>query len=189
MPMKWWHHVSTHRVVLKGGHVGLDCALHVAGSHQGCGQVYVAIDEVWLEPDGVSVVVQRLLKLAPLFEHVAKIGVGLGQHRVLFDGQSGEMSWPGNEDQFSLRYEDDVQDSLVISPALKVYGAQKKENPRVGWVLSPKLHRMFFCIFIITSLKHGCSFSLNTFLVAFLPGTRYEPAPLVQWRSRFDAGC
>ena len=95
--------MSTHWVVLEGGHVGLDRALHVPSSHQGRGQVDVAIYEVWLEPHGVSVVVQRLLKLAPLFEHVAKIGVGLGQHRVLFDRQGGEMSRPGivkHEEQF-----------------------------------------------------------------------------------------
>ena len=34
-----------------------------------------------------------------------------------------------------------------------MYGTKEQENSCVGRVLSPKLHRVFFCIFIITSLK------------------------------------
>ena len=39
----------------------------------------------------MSVVIQGLLKLTPLLENVAKVGVGLGKQRVLLDGQRAEV--------------------------------------------------------------------------------------------------
>ena len=42
----------------------------------------------------MAVVVESLLKLVPLFEDVAKVGVGLGQEGVLLDGQSAKMCRP-----------------------------------------------------------------------------------------------
>ena len=83
----------------------------------------------------MSVVVESLLQLASLFKHVAKVGVGLGQHGVLLDGQRGEVG------------------RLVVSPALEVYGGEEEENPRVGGVLSPELHRVFLRILVIPRLK------------------------------------
>ena len=43
------------------------------------------------KPDSMSVVIQGLLKLTPLLENVAKVGVGLGKQRVLLDGQRAEV--------------------------------------------------------------------------------------------------
>ena len=83
----------------------------------------------------MPVVVERLLQLASLFKHVPKVGVGLGQHGVLLDGQRGEVC------------------RLVVSPALEVYGGEEKENSCVGGVLSPELHRVFLRILIIPRLK------------------------------------
>ena len=127
--------VWTYWIILERGDIGLYGALHVPSSHQGGGQVDVSVNEVRLESDRVSVVVQSLLQLSSLFEHVAKVGVGLGQHGVLFDGQCGEVG------------------RLVISPALEVYRGEEQENPRVGGILSPELHRVFLRILIIPRLK------------------------------------
>jgi hypothetical protein len=82
--------LATNRVVLEAGDVGLHGALHVAGRHQRRRQVDVAVDEVWLEADGVPVVVQSLLQLALLLVDVAEVGVGLGQQRVLGNRLRGE---------------------------------------------------------------------------------------------------
>ena len=77
---------------------------------------------------------------------------------------SGSVWWPRlrNEPTWNCVIEgtvwDCVENSLVISPALEMYRAKKKEDPRVGWVLPPKLHRMFLCIFIITGLENVCWF-------------------------------
>ena len=81
----------TYWIILQRGDVSLHGALHVASSHQGGGQVDVAVDEVGLEADRVPVVVERLLQLTSLFKHVPKVGVGLGQQRVLLDGKGGEV--------------------------------------------------------------------------------------------------
>ena len=48
-----------------------------------------------------------------------------------------------------------------------MYRAKKKENPGVSWVLSPKLHRMFLCIFIITSLKKCLKILLKSHFCRF----------------------
>ena len=39
----------------------------------------------------MPVIIQRLLELAALLEHVTEVGVGLSQHRVLLDGKGGEV--------------------------------------------------------------------------------------------------
>ena len=83
----------------------------------------------------MSVVVQSLLQLASLLEHVTEVAVGLGQHGVLLDGQRGEVS------------------RLVVPPALEVYGGEEQEDPGVGGVLSPQLHGMFLRILVIPRLK------------------------------------
>ena len=87
----------THRIVLQSRDVGLDGSLHLPGGHLRGRQVDVSVDEVRLEPDGVSIVLQGLLQLAALLEHVAQVGVGLGQVGVLLDGQAAEVGGPEQE--------------------------------------------------------------------------------------------
>ncbi len=53
----WKQITRTHRVILQSRDVRLHGPLHVAGGDQGRGQIDVPVDEVWLEPDGVTVVV------------------------------------------------------------------------------------------------------------------------------------
>lgn len=67
--------LCTYRIVLQCGDVRLDSLLHVPGRHQRRSEVDVSVDEVWLEPHGVSVVIQRLLQLTSLLEHIAQVAV------------------------------------------------------------------------------------------------------------------
>ena len=122
-------------IILKWGDISLDSSLHVTGSHQGSSKVDVSINEVGLQSDRVSIVVQRLLQLTTLLEHIAQVGVRLGQHGVLLDGQGGEVGW------------------LFISPTLKMNGGQEEQDSGVGGILSPQLHRVLLCILIIPRLQ------------------------------------
>ena len=82
-------------IILKRRNVSLNCSLHISGRDQSRRQVDVPVDEVRLESDGVSVVVESLLKLAALLKDVAQVGVSLGEEGVLFDGQSAEVGGSG----------------------------------------------------------------------------------------------
>lgn len=120
---------KSYRVVLEGRDVGLYGPLHVAGGHKGGCQVDVAVDEVGLQPDGVLVVLEGLLQLAALLVHVAQVGVGLRQERVLLDGQSAEVRRPKQRSEFLTKLASSraqLGHLLVVLPALEVDGGEEK---------------------------------------------------------------
>ncbi len=76
----------TYRIVTKCVDIGIDGSLHIAGCNQGRGQIDVAIDEVGLQGDGMSVILQGFLKLSSFLVYIAQVRVRLGQHGILLNG-------------------------------------------------------------------------------------------------------
>lgn len=149
---------------MQGGDVGLHGLLHVTIGDQGGRQINVAVDKVGLQADRVPIVLEGERQLATLLVHVAQVAamqetdqrqlakeccrrfycileslcvyvpVRLGQERILFDGQRGEVR------------------RLVQAATLKVDRGQEQKDAGVGLVLAPQLHAVPFRILVVERL-------------------------------------
>ena len=88
-----------------------------------------------------------VLKCADLKEYIYKFGIG---------GKNGYVPLKGGlvledfEEQISHHI-----NSLVISPALKVYGGEEQEDAGVGRVLPPELHAVLLGVLVVAGLVLG----------------------------------
>lgn len=106
---------KTYWIVLECGNVSLDCLFHVPSCHKGCCQIYVAVNKVGFQPDGVPVVFKRLLKLSTFLKHISQVAVGLGQKWILFDGQSTEVGRSGDTTPKIRTRDQECQGSIYLS--------------------------------------------------------------------------
>jgi hypothetical protein len=68
----------------------------------------------------VAVVLYSLLQLAALLVHVAQVGVGLSQHRILLDGQGAEVGRSGRTEVVVTR-QVGWRDVVVCGPVLVLW--------------------------------------------------------------------